>query len=95
MNRPGYDALWQWFCLDRSSWLTMPRIMLHEMPDDWQAKMAELLHEWDDTWNSDNMPTPYVTARAGNKFTRWPDWLLNYRRPDMNEIKKLRKEAMQ
>ena len=90
LERPGYDALWLWFSLSYASWLTLPRVLLHEMPDEWQARMAELLHEWDETWDSDGVPQAYVTAREDNKFTRWPEWLLNYRRPSRNHINRLR-----
>lgn len=89
----GYERLWVWFGLSRASWLTLPRIMMHEMPDDWQNKMAELLEQFDATWDSDEMPQPSVTAKQGNKFTKWPSWLLNYRRPDKAEINRLRSDA--
>ena len=91
VRREGYDRLWVWFGCSRASWLTMPRIMMHQMPDDWQNKMAELLEEWDETWDSQDMPTPHVAARGkNNRFTRWPSWLLNYRHPDKAELEKLR-----
>lgn len=90
MTGKGYDALWSWFCLSYASWLTLPRVMMHEMPDDWQMRMAELLNEWEATWDSNDLPEPAVQARKGRRFTRWPDWLLNYRYPDRAEIQKLR-----
>ena len=86
----GYERLWAWFGLSRASWLTMPRILMHEMPDEWQDKMADLLEEWDDEWDTSDMPAPSVTAKLDNKFTRWPAWLLNYRRPAKREIERLR-----
>lgn len=89
-DNKGYDDLWQYFGLSYSTWLTLPRVMMHEMPDIWQERMAALLHEWDNTWNTDHMPDPYVTARKNNKFTKWPSFLLNYRRPDNDAINKLR-----
>lgn len=52
-NKKGYDALWNWFGLSRSSWLTLPRVLMHEMPDDWQRKMAKLLEEYDEYWDGD------------------------------------------
>jgi len=60
------------------------------MPDDWQMRMAELLEEWDETWDSHDMPNPMVVAHNGKKFARWPEWLLNYRHPQKDEIDKLR-----
>lgn len=91
MERTGHDELWHWFGLSRASWLAMPRVLMHEMPDEWQAKMAELLKEWDETWDSREMPCPHVTGKAGGKFTRWPDWVLDYRDPNRGEIEKLRR----
>jgi len=88
--RAGYDRLWRWFGFSYASWLTMPRIMMHEMPDEWQDKMAALLEEWDNTWDSSDMPSPSVSARQNGKFTKWPEWLLRYRHPDRSEIKKMR-----
>lgn len=90
MSDEGYEKLWGWFGLSRSSWLTLPRSIMHEMPDEWQSKMADLLQEWDETWDSSTMPDPYVSARKGNRFTKWPGWLLDYRHPDREEIEKLR-----
>lgn len=90
LERHGHDALWDWFGLSYASWLTLPRSMMHEMPDDWQRRMAELLNEWSATWDSSDMPDPQVTAKAGGKFCRWPDWLLNYRHPDRDAINALR-----
>lgn len=86
----GYQRLWGWFSLSRASWLTLPRVLMHEMPDAWQDKMAALLEEWDETWDSADMPTPHVVARNGNRFTKWLGWLLNYRHPDRKEIERLR-----
>ena len=85
--RKGYDKLWLWFGLSRASWLTLPRIMMHEMPDEWQDKMADLLNEFDEKWDSQDMPEPYVSAKKNGAFTRWPQWLLNYRHPDKEQIK--------
>ena len=86
----GYDRLWDWFSLSYASFLTLPRSMMHEMPEEWQWKMAALLEEWDNTWDSQALPEPSVTAKKDDKFTKWPDWLLNYRRPNREEINKLR-----
>ncbi len=88
--RDGYEKLWAWFGGSRASWLTMPRVMMHEMPDEWQHKMADLCEEWDKHWDSSEMPVPFVQARQSNKFTNWPKWLLNYRHPDKAAIQALK-----
>lgn len=90
--REGYDRLWLWFGLSRATWLTMPRVMMHEMPDEWQNKMAELLEEWDNTWDGCEMPEPSVAAKKDGKFTKWPSFLLNYRHPNKEAINKLRRD---
>jgi hypothetical protein len=84
--------LWLWFGLSYSSWLTLPRAMMHEMPQEWQEKMAELLFQWDETWDTGDTPTPYVVARQGNKFAKWPEWVMNYRHPDKQTIDAHRRE---
>lgn len=89
VEQPGYDALWLYFGLSYSGWLTMPRCMMHQMPDKWQAKMAELLNEWDDAWK--NMPdvTATVSLKRNNRFVSMPD-LSNYRRPNLKLINSFR-----
>lgn len=86
----GHSKLWGWWGLDRASFLTMPRILMHAMPDDWQRRMAELLEEYDAAYpNRPNIGT-VVQATKDGKFTKFPAWLLNYRHPDQAEIDKLR-----
>lgn len=85
----GYEQLWGYFGLSYSSWVTMPRSLMHEMPDDWQAKMAALLEEWDNAWDTHDLPSPYVIAkREDGRFTSWPSWVNQYRHPDRESIAK-------
>jgi hypothetical protein len=88
--RPGYDALWLWFGLSRASWLALPRVLMHEMPDDWQARMAQLLHEWEDAWDPVALQCLQsmrvgTTGRNG-RFTSLPEWLAEYRHPNQHAI---------
>lgn len=85
----GKESLWAWFGLSRASWLTMPRVMMHAMPDGWQARMAELCHEWDAHWQNQPDLTPHVTLKSGGKFVKIPGWLLNYRHPDQAAIARI------
>lgn len=85
-EQSGHDELWQWFGLSYASWLTIPRVLMHAMPDDWQRQMAALLRQWDAAWNTSRLPAPEVSAKLNGKFTRWPEWLLDYRRPNNAEI---------
>jgi hypothetical protein len=88
-KQSGYQKLWEWFGLSRASWITIPRVLAHEMPDVWQRKMADLLSQFDDFWNfsNDNFGVT-VRTTINNKFCKTPDWLINYRHPDQEEINK-------
>lgn len=81
----GHAALWQTFGLSRASWAVLPRSLMHEMPDEWQAKMAVLLDEFHDTYRNAPDLDYSVSLSQRGKFVRLPDWL-NYRHPDVNEI---------
>lgn len=87
----GHEDLWLWFGLSRSSWLTLPRVLMHAMPDAWQGAMAKLLREWYEIFQ--NMPDQgsrvQVTDLAG-RLIKTPDWLINYRHPDYKMIEKIK-----
>ncbi|MES2218390.1 MAG: hypothetical protein V4501_08255 [Pseudomonadota bacterium] len=87
----GAAELWEWFSLSYAGWLTLPRIMMHEMPDEWQGKMAELLTEWDATWNTEALPGTRVQAvTEKGKITKFPTWLLNYRHPNKEALQAIK-----
>jgi hypothetical protein len=81
----GRDLLWGWFGLSYASWLTLPRVLMHEMPDEWQKKMAELLLEFGDTFpNAPPLDTRVFFVKEG-KIQKNPDWI-QYRHPDFERI---------
>lgn len=82
----GRQRLWGWFGLSYASFLTLPRVLMHAMPDDWQDRMAALLEEYEDTFDTSDLPSAFVSARRDNRFMKWPHWLLKYRRPDRQAI---------
>ena len=86
----GYDRLWNWFGLSYASWITIPRVLAHEMPDNWQRKMADLLVEYDEATRNapENISriTPMVVGKVGNRFVKWPDWILRYRHPQREHL---------
>lgn len=85
-DRQGYDRLWGWFSLSYASFLTLPRVLMHEMPDEWQGKMADLLDEYDATFpNTPDIGTR-VQITVNGKLARTPAWLINYRHPDRSTI---------
>lgn len=86
----GQEALWGWFGLSRASFCVLPRVLMHEMPDEWQGRMAELLREYDETFDTSDLPECKVQAHDGKRFTSWPEWLLNYRHVDGAAVESLR-----
>ena len=87
----GKQKLWDWFGLSYASFLVLPRILMHDMPDEWQSKMADLLDEYDETYpNQPDMGTR-VQATKDGKLVKWPEWLLRYRRADKQEIERLKR----
>ena len=86
MRGDGYDNLWGWFGLSRSAFLTLPRVLMHEMPDKWQADMARLLEEFDSAFPNTPAGATVVKPSRG----KWPDWRLNYRHPRRDEINQAR-----
>ena len=90
-SNEGYEALWLWFGLSRSSWLTLPRVLMHAMPDAWQGAMAKLLQDGDEIFQ--NMPAQgyrvQVTDMAG-RLIKTPEWLINYRHPNRRMIEKIK-----
>ncbi len=89
IEQTGKEKLWQWFSLSYAAWLTLPRVLMHEMPDEWQRKMAELLNEFDDTWKPQDCSI-FITMKRNGKFVRIPDWL-DYRHPDRDTIDSMRR----
>lgn len=82
----GRDALSCWFELSYASWLTLPRVLMEAMPDDWQGRMAALLREYDEAFpNPPNLGTR-VQVTQGRRLVKTPSWLINYRRPDRDAV---------
>lgn len=86
--RPGRDALWQTFGLSYATFITIPRVLAHEMPDEWQGQMAKLLDEYFAKWQGlDDAEINFqVLSHVRGKRVSMPRWLLNYRHPDRDEI---------
>lgn len=72
----GRDRLW--IRMSYTGWLTMPRVMMHQMPDEWQGKMADLIDEFETTWN--NVPKEFhcdteVRLKQHGKYIKQFPWL--------------------
>ena len=89
---PKNERLWGWWGLSYASWLTIPRVLMHEMPDDWQERMAALLEEYDTAFPEwpDDIGTRVQIVDGHNKFVKMPSWLSNYRHPDYGQIDAIR-----
>jgi len=94
IHKKGFNALWGWFGLDHTSWLTIPRVLLHSMPDNWQQKMADLLQEYDNYWDFSTLQvgTKVQITNERGKLIKTPEWLLQYRRPNYEIIESLKKK---
>lgn len=92
-NLSGHEALWMWFGLSRASWLTIPRVLMHGMPDAWQADMARLLNEYEQAYpNQPDLLSRVQVTDLNGKLVKTPEWLVNYRHPDRGMILAMRGE---
>ena len=84
----------EWFGLSYSSFCVMPRVLMEDMPDEWQEKMAALLNEYDDAFDQSKIGVDgcRVQATLDNKLVKMPSELLNYRRPCKLFLEKVRSE---
>lgn len=85
IEQSGHDRLWDWFGLSYASWLTLPRVLMHQMPDEWQGRMASLLKEMDEHFPSVPGMDTAVFVREDGKFAKCPRWI-EYRHPDFKTI---------
>lgn len=90
----GRERLSGWFGLSYASWLTMPRVLMQQMPDDWQKRMAVLMEEFGDTFPGDwtEGHDLYVAAKKDGKYVTIPGWLNNYRHPNKEKIEQMKKD---
>jgi hypothetical protein len=87
----GREKLWLWFELSYASFLTLPRVLMHEMPDEWQGKMADLLNEYSEAFpNQPDIGSRVQITDMSGKLIPCPEWLKNYRHPDQRAVDNLR-----
>lgn len=65
---------------------------MHEMPDEWQDKMATLLNEYEETFPNQPPVSTHVSIKEGGKFTVMFNWLCNYRYPSKHKIAQMREQ---
>ena len=85
------DAVHAWFGLSYATFLTLPRVLMQEMSDEWQERMVQLLREYEVEFpNQPDIGTRIQITQNG-KLIKTPSWLLNYRYPDHETIQSLKK----
>lgn len=85
------ETLARWWGLSYASWLTLPRVLMQAMPDEWQERAGVLLAEYSAAFPVSPELTIGVTARGlDGKLVAMPQWLNNYRHPNRAEIDKCR-----
>ena len=90
--RPGRERLWKWFGMGRPAFLTLPRVMMHAMPDEWQDRAAKLLEEYDAAFpNPPDLGTVVMVTGPDGKIIKTPDWIVNYRSPFYPTINEMRR----
>ena len=87
------DDLQFWFGLSYAFWLTIPRVLMEAMPCDWQKDMARLLFEYNSFFPNQPDLGTRVQITQNNKLIKTPEWIINYRHPDVVKIRELRERA--
>ena len=77
-----------WFELSYAQFLTVPRLVLQSMPNDWQKRMIVLLNEMDETFDWRPEDGKYWVRLKDNKgkFKHAP--LNDYRRGNIEHLRK-------
>lgn len=94
MAKRWNERLALWFGLSRASWLTLPRSMMVQMPDDWQERMAALLEEFDEEF-SVGLPDVSISVsfKVDNKFVKIPNYINNYRHVNPGDFDHMRSKS--
>lgn len=88
----GHQRLWGFFGLTHTSWLVLPRVLMHEMPADWQGRMTDLLEEMSAAFpNAPGIETQ-ITMKKHNRFIPMPSWL-NYRHVERNVVDSFKRSS--
>tara|TARA_B100000902_G_C27315541_1_gene921082 strand:- start:3101 stop:3547 length:447 start_codon:yes stop_codon:yes gene_type:complete len=76
-----------WFGLSYATWLTIPRVLLEQMPTDWQLQFTHLLEQYENTFpERPPIGTQVRVTDQRNKLIPTPEWVTNYRHPDQKFI---------
>ncbi|KFB88926.1 hypothetical protein CR62_24135 [Serratia grimesii] len=91
---PAKENLQTWFGLSRASFCVLPRVLMEAMPEEWQQKMADLLHEYSDSFDTSlngAVHSVIISAKdRDGKFIKLPEEILDYRHSDREFIDSVR-----
>lgn len=82
----------EWFSLTRANFLIMPRVLMEQMPEEWQHKFTKLLDEYGDTYPSLPDFEYDVRLRENGRLAKMPEYLTNYRRPHLETINQFKRD---
>ncbi len=67
---------------------------MHEMPEEWQNKMAALIEEYQDMFpNQPDIGTRVQITDLDGKLIKTPRWITHYRHPIRDEIDALKRDG--
>ena len=84
----------EWFSLSRASWLVLPRVLMEQMPTEWQMRFTALLEEFDEEfdWVPEEVKLYVQCKTHSGKYAALPRSLTEYRHPDLNAIEAMRRK---
>lgn len=95
MSEYNEGAVHDWFGLSYAGWLTLPRVILQEMPGQWQRRFVGCLEELEDAFESmgcDDVDIEVQFKRNG-KYVSAPPNVCQYRRPDRDWLESLKRKG--
>jgi hypothetical protein len=83
-----------WFELSYASFLVIPRVILQDMPEEWQHKFVALLDELDARYpNQPEVGTRVQVTDLDGNLIKTPADIINYRRPNKKWLKQIRGDS--
>ena len=86
---PIHDA----FGLTYASWFVVPRVILQEMPVEWQKRFLELMDEMNQEFDWEPDCTMEIVFRKRGKYIKVPKYYRNYRRPDFGWLELIKERG--
>lgn len=82
----GKHLLDEHFGMSRANFICIPRVILNNMPDNWQVRMADLLQECANEYP--NQPNDFIVRGKGRggRMGKLSEAVTNYRHPDFDVL---------